>query len=509
MRVWYYCAMKRHRIAVFVVSLFFAVCITAIAAPENESHTLNFALSGSPDTLDPHKTSGTLTFQAIKSVYDTLVEPDAQGKLVPALAESWFVSDDSLTWTFRLRRGVKFHNGLPFGSADVKATLERVLSEDIASPHAEKFSAILSIETPDQSTLLLRLAEPFAPLLSTLASGWGAILPQTLIEADHDFGEEPVGTGPFRFVQWVRDSKIVFEKNPDYWIEDQPKLDMLVMNIILERPVQVQALLAGELDIIYNVNQEDLVALEKSPDTVTDRKLTALVMVIPINTSRPPFNDLRVRKAINHAIDKQTALDVAYGGGEVIGTFMDYNDPFYADFAELYPYDPEKARNLLKEAGVGEDVEISLTLPQNFEPHVRAGILYQEMLSKVGLKVNIRQVDWSTWIGDVYRGANYDLTVIGHTGKLDPHGRLGGPEYLYTKWSNSEAASLFDRAKGIVDFQERKALYRRGLEIMAQEVPFVFVGTSYRYIATGANISGFLMDQKLDTFDFRSVVKKR
>ena len=158
-------------------------------------------------------------------------------------------------------------------------------------------------------------------------------------------------------------------------------------------------------------------------------------MVMAMNTAKPPLKDLRLRQAINYAVDKQKVLDIAYGGGQIIGTFMDSNDPYYQDYSNLYPYIPQKATDLLAEVNLGSDIVFDLVLPQNFEPHVRAGELYQEMLSKVGLNVKIRLVDWPVWINDVYRGGKYDLTVIGHTGKLDPDGRLSdyGTENTYVR----------------------------------------------------------------------------
>ena len=227
-----------------------------------EEKLLNFALSGNPDTLDPHKTSGTLTFQTLKSVYDTLVEPDQEGKLVPALAERWEVSEDGKTWTFYLRKGVVFHNGDPLTAADVKATLERIKDEQTASPNRNEFEPIQSIETPDDLTVVLRLNEPWSPLIGTLGSGWGAILPKSLIDSGHDFASQPVGTGPFRMTEWVRDSRIVLEKNEDYWMKGHPKLDKVVMNIIPERAVQVQGLITGEVDVSYIIDEEDVPILE-------------------------------------------------------------------------------------------------------------------------------------------------------------------------------------------------------------------------------------------------------
>ena len=466
---------------------------------------LNFALSGSPDSLDPHKTSGTLTFQTLKSVYDTLAEPDKTGKIVPALAEKWDISTDGMTWTFTLRKGVVFHNGDKLTSQDVKATFERIKNKEIASPNANEFAPITSIETPDNSTVVLKLSEPSAPFMGTLASGWGAILPKSLIDSNHDFAAKPIGTGPFKMTEWIRDGKIVLEKNKNYWMKGLPKLDKVTMHIIPERSVQVQGLISGQVDVSYIIDLEDEPMLTSSPDVVVYKSLTALIMVMPMNCSKPPLDDLRVRQAITHAIDKQKVLDVAYGGGKPIGTFMDYGNAYYKDFTDLYPYDPAKAKKLLAEAGVGMDTELEMFLPQNYPPHVKAGEIYQDMLTKVGLNVKIKLVDWSTWIGDVYRQAKYDFTAIGHTGKLDPHGTLAnyGTPKRYVRWDNPKAAELIATAAKTDGFENRKKLYDQALQIMAEEVPFMFLGSSYRRIGIRKNVSDFRMTPSLDTFDFR------
>lgn len=481
--------------------------IFAAGSGEDAGSGINFALSGNPDTLDPHVTTGTLTFQVIRSFYDTLVEPDEAGRIVPALAESWTVSEDNLTWTFSLRRDVVFHNGEPLTSADVRATLDRVRDEEVASPSASEFTAIQRIETPDDHTVVLHLSEPYAPLLSTLASGWGAILPQRLIEADHDFANEPVGTGPFVFEEWIRDNRIVMSRNESYWMEGLPRIDRVVINIIVEPSVQVQGLLAGDLDIIDTVPFEDLPLLRENDETTIRENLSALVMVLAINTNRPPLDRVPVRQAISQAIDKQAVLDTAYGGGRPVATFMDYGDPYYVDFSDLLPHDPEAARRKLAEAGVDLEEPLTITLPQNYDAHVQAGQIYEDMLSEVGLNIELQLVDWSTWLSEVYRGGNYDLTVIGHTGKLDPDGRLEGygTGRSYVGWENQEAARLIEEARRVVAFEERKELYGRVLELMAREVPHVYVGSNFRYIGLRNSIEGFHMDGKLDTYDFRRV----
>jgi peptide/nickel transport system substrate-binding protein len=470
-----------------------------------EAKTLNFALAGNPDTLDPHKTSGTLTFQTIKSLYDTLAEPDMNGKIVPALAEKWQISGDALVWTFYLKKDIVFHNGDKLTSKDVKATFERIMDKATGSPKAKEFKPIVGIETPDDFTVILKLKEPTSPLLATLASGWGAILPKNLIDAGHDFGAQPVGTGPFVLNKWLRDSQIILDKNENYWMKGYPKLDRITMHIIPERAVSVQGLISGQIDVAYVIDKDDLPTLEASPDVKIEKSLTALILVMSMNCSNPVLQDIRVRQAINHAIDKQKVLDVAYGGGKPIGTFMDYGNAYYKDFTSLYPYDPEKAKKLLADAGVGRDTVFELFLPQNYELHVKAGEIYQDMLTKVGLNVKIKLVDWSTWISDVYRGGKYDLTVIGHTGKLDPDGTLGGygTDGRYVKWINPRTAELIAGAGKVSGFENRKKMYDEALEIMAGEVPFMYLGSSYRYTAVRKNVSDFRMTPKLDTFDFR------
>lgn len=491
---------RRLAIVLFAAALAATVGGQAFAA---KNGVLSFGLSGNPDTMDPHKTSGTLTFQVLKSIYDTLVEPDQKGQIVPALAESWTVSPDSLTWTFKLRSGVVFHDGSAFSSKDVKATLERIKGETLASPKRSEFAPIASIDTPDAMTVVLTLSKPYAPLLASLASGWGAILPAGLIESGHDFASKPVGTGPFKLQEWVRDNKVVLVKNDRYWMKGLPKLAGVTFNIVTERAVQLQGLLSGSIHAVEFIDPEDLPQVEKNKNVVVRKELTSLIMVMAMNCSRPPLDDVRVRQAVNYAIDKQTVLNVAYGGGKIGSTFMDTGNAYYTDFSKLYPYNVAKAKELLKAAGVG-DKEFTIYAPQNYELHVKAAELYQQMLAKAGMNVKIQLVDWSTWLSKVYSGGDYDFTVIGHTGKLDPDGTLAGyGTGKYVKWINEKVAADLKQAVLVSDFAARKKLYTGALEIMAKEVPFVYTGTSYRYVAFRKNVVDYRMTPSIDTFDFR------
>jgi peptide/nickel transport system substrate-binding protein len=485
-----------------------AIMVALLLAPAGmlaaKEKVLNFALSGNPDTLDPQKTAGTLTFQTLKSVYDTLAEADQSGQIVPALARTWDVSADGLVWTFKLRAGVLFHNGDKLTSKDVKATFDRIRDKATASPKASEYAAIASVDAPDDATVVFKLSQPSAPFLAALASGWGAILPKSLIDQGWDFATKPVGTGPFVLKEFVRDSRIVLEKNPHYWMAGLPKLDRVIMNIIPDRAVQVQGLVSGAIDAVEFVDPADFPVLQASKDVTIDKSMSALILVMAMNCQNPILSNLKVRQAVNYAIDKQQVLDIAYGGGTIIGTFMDATNAYYKDFTSLYPYNPEKAKSLLKEANVPADATFSMVLPSNYDMHVKAGQLYQEMLSKVGLNVQIKLVDWPTWLSDAYTNSKFDFTVVGHTGKLDPDGTVGGyGKGKYVRWDNPTAFDLISKAKIVAGFDARKKLYDQALEIMARDVPFVYLGTSFRYKAFRSNVVEYRLTPKLDTFDFR------
>lgn len=471
----------------------------------SERTRLIFGLSGDPDTLDPHATTGTLTFQTMRSVYDTLIEPDRDGELVPALARAWDVTDDGLRWTFHLREGVSFHHGRLFTARDVAATINRLQDPDFASPSSHEYSVIEEVVAYDDLTLELILSEPYAPLLATLASGWSAILPADLIAAGHDFGAQPVGTGPYRFEQWVRDSEILLLRNDVYWQPGRPHIREVQFRIITEQAIMAQALLTGRIDVADIVVEPELTMLRRSDAVRIYESTSALVMVLAINTRRAPLDSLEVRRAINAAIDKQAVLDTAYAGGEVVGTFMDVGNPYYVDFTDLHPYDPELARSIAME--LENRRELVITLPRNFEPHVRAGELYHEMLRRAGFSVRTQLVDWSTWLADVYRDAQFDLTVIGHTGKLDPHSRLApyGTGESYVGWNDPPAAQAIEEARTEQNPERRRELYTIALQRMAEDLPFVFVGSPYRYVGLNAALTGFYMDSQLDTADLRNV----
>ncbi|MDQ7859074.1 MAG: ABC transporter substrate-binding protein [Armatimonadota bacterium] len=499
----------RWRLALLIL----AAALAAVGVPagaQTPRDRFTFALSGSPDTLDPQGTAATLAFQVNKSLFDTLVEPDDEGRIVPSLAESWTTSADGLTWTFRLRPNVRFHHGKTLDAGDVKATFERILNPATRSPKRSDFAAIRSIEAVDPLTVRFVLGERFAPFLATLAHGWGAILPADLIARNHEFATRPVGTGPFTVAEWQRDSLIRLSRFDGYWIQGEPRLREVLIRFVPESAVKVAGLLAGEFDAIDAVAFLDLPRVRANPNVRVIRQVTSLVNVVAINTSRPALRDVRVRRALWHAIDRRQVLQTAYGQESVpVNVFMDVVSPYYVSIPDPFPYDPERARRLLSEAGAS-GLTLDLALPQPYPAHIEAGQLVQAMLQRVGVTARPRVVEWGFWLSRVFAGGEYDLTIIGHTGKLDPDGRLAGYGTAgrnYVRYENPKVEDLILAGRITTNPELRKRIYAEALKMMAEDAPMVYLGTPVLYMATRQGVRNFRQLYAIDTFDFRKTTK--
>lgn len=485
-------------------ALFALAAVTVLGSAS--AQTLTMAMSAQPDTLDPQVTSATAAFQVAKSIYDTLVEVDQTGEIVPALAESYEVGDDSLSYTFHLVEAT-FHDGTALDAQDVVATLDRIRDPATASPKASEFTAITSVEAVDDRTVVVNLSRPAPALIASLASGWGAILPSEKVEAGHDFGNQPVGTGPFSFVSWQRDNAITLAANPDYY-RGAPQVSEVVIRFVPDSAVQLQGLLTGEFHVIDTVSSADQEVIESNPDLELVRDPSGLALVAALNTRRDHLSDPRVRQALNLAVDSQTVLDIAYGGGTPIGTFMEAGSPWMPEGVEAFPYDPEAARTLLAEAGWDGSVTLDMALPQPYENHIQAGQMIQDYLRQVGVNAEIRIVEWGVWLSDVYGGAHdFDITVIGHTGKLDPTGRVDGygtESTNYPGFDDPEVATWLEEGASETDVEARRELYANVLTRLHEGAPFIFLGTPDRVHARAANLQGFWITPMLDSFDFRT-----
>ena len=466
------------RVFMLVVVLVIATVVMAVAGAANNSIVI--AVPDEPPCLDPTTNAAAAIDQILnQNVYEGLVRVTPSGEIEPALAESFAVSSDGLTYTFHLRHGVVFHNGQPFTAAAVRATFTRDKDPAYGHPHPEYYANIAEIDTPDPYTVVFHLSQVDAAFLSTLALGDSVILPAQL---PPDIKNHPVGTGPFQFGEWELGDHITLVRFPHYYRPGVPKLDRVTFRFMPDPASALAALLSGDVDIDARVPAEIAIGVKNNPAIRTIAGPQNLVQILAINNARVPFNDLRVRQAIAYALDRKAIIQGSmFGYGTPIGTHLTPTSPYYVDLTGLYPYDPAKARALLAQAGYPHGFTTTMTLPQNYAIHVRTGEIIADELARVGIQVKIKLVDWGQWLARVYHQADYDLTVIGHVGKLDPGLMLSGygPErkdyYFRRGYDNPKLDALLTQGMRTLNEDARKKIYAEAEEIIAHDVVNYFI----------------------------------
>lgn len=432
--------------------------VTTTTDPGAEAATeVTIGLQLEPPTLDLTASPAAAIPQVLLyNVYETLVRLQADGSITGLLATDWEISDDGLTYTFNLQEGVSFHNGEPFTAADVVFSLNNVVSNE-NHPFTTTLSPIESIEAVDDLTVQINLSQVSANLLFFLTQGQGVILEESAVAT---IANEPVGTGPFQFVSWTVGDSIVLEQNPDYW-GTQPPLERVTFRYINDPNSLNSALLAEDIDIIAGVSAPEL--LDQFVDDERFEVLQGLTygeIVLSLNGRNSPLDDVRVRRAITHAIDRQAVVDLAYSGfGTPIGTFSTPLDPWYQDLTDVYPYDPQTARDLLADAGV-TDLTLEMILPP-VSYAGRSGEIIASQLAEVGIEVNITNVEWGVWLEDVFSNFDYDMSIVAHVEPRDLP-QYGNPDYYWGNDSPS-VAPLLEQADAEPDPDVRNDLYAQVL----------------------------------------------
>ncbi len=449
------------------------------AAPEPSESVIIAAQGSEPDQLDPHMTSAYASFQVLENVYDTLVQPAADLSMEPALAESWDISDDSLTWTFTLRDGVKWHNGRDLVAQDVVYSFERIIAEGL---NGWRFGAVETITAPDDSTVVITLTQPSPNLLVSIAGFKGmAIVPEEIV-TDGTIGTSPVGTGPFRFVSQSPDEGIILEKNPDYWraSEGLPKLDGIQFIQIPDASTKLTALRTGEVHWIDAVPPQDIESLSGEAGITVGRVPGGDYHYFALNQNRQPFDDVRVRQAIAMAINRdEIAVAAQFGAATSNQTAIPAsNAAWYFDYAPFAAADIAGAQALLDEAGVS-NLEIEFLVTSDFpETVVQAEVIAAE-LAALGITVTINDVDFSTWL-DLQGSGEFDAFMLSWIGNIDPddfyyaqHHSTGG--FNFQGYSNAEVDQLLDAARVETDQAARKALYDQAAQLIVDEASYIYL----------------------------------
>jgi len=454
-------------IAAFTVAaVAVAFATPATAQARKNSAVLAMTLEPAPG-LDPTTASAAAIGEVVHyNVLEGLTKIAMDGSVGPLLAERWEVSPDGKAYTFHLRRGVKFHDGEAFDANDVKFSFERAKAEG-STNKAKKavFDNVSRIDAVDEHTVVMVLNQADGNFLFRMGENTAVILdPKTAATT----ATQPVGTGPYRFGDWRRGSSITLVKHPGYRSANTVRLDRVTFRFISDPAAQVAALLAGDVDAIPRFGApQSLAQFERDRRFAVEVGGTEGKTIVAINNKRKPFDDVRVRRAIAAAIDRKQAIDGAMEGhGTPIGSHLVPSDAGYIDLTGMNPYDPDKARALLKEAGVATPLNVTLTLPPPQYAR-KGGEIVAAQLAKVGIVAKIENVEWPQWLSGTFKG-NFDLSIISHVEPLD-FDRYADPAYY---WGYDSAA-----------FRDLLAQYNRATAAATREK---LLGDIQRHLAENA-----------------------
>jgi peptide/nickel transport system substrate-binding protein len=434
---------------------------------------LTVCQSAEPPGLDPTaNTAAAIDRVVYANLFEGLVKVDRTGKLVPGLASGWRVSEAGRRYRFELRKGVSFHDGRPFDASVARWNLEQAMGADTINPHPEYFRGIAAMETPDAHTLVIDLKDTDALFLIHLAEGDAVMLPK----GDRTTAKTaPVGTGPFRFVEWVRGDRVELARFDGYWDRERPYLDRVTFKFIGDAAAQLAALKSGQIDVIGSIAApESAFALSKDDRFKVFSGTTTGEVILSTNNKAAPFDNKRVRQAMAHAIDRQVVVDlVMFGYGTPIGSHWSPSTPYYQDLTGMFSYDPQRARELLKEAGYPDGFAATIKLPAIYSYSRRAGEVIADMLAKVGIDLKIEIVEWGQWIERIYKKKEYQLTMIGHVEAWDI-GIYANPDYYFQ-----------------YDSAEFRAAYRQALKAPDEAAKAKWFGECQRIIAADA-VNGYM-----------------
>jgi len=481
--------------------------------------TLVFGKGGDAVALDPITVTDGESLNVTRQIFDTLVKYGEQDTSIqPSLATEWTISEDGLTYTFKLREGVKFHDGTDFNADAVVYNFERWMNGTADQfPYynsmfggfkGDEGHVIKEVKAIDPYTVEFTLNRPQAPFLANIAmKPFGIASPAAIEKYGDKFGENPVGTGPFKFVSWSRNDKIVLEKNEDFWLEGYPKVDQVIYQVIPDNSSRLNALVTGEIDIADGLNPSDLQQIEANKDLQVFKRPSMNVGYLGLTQQKDPnhpLNNKLVRQALNHAVDKQGIIDALFNGLAVPAKNpMPPSIQGYYDGIEPYPFDLEKAKALLAEAGYPNGFEMELWAMPVARPYMPDGRKVAEAIqatfAEIGVKTKIVSFEWATYLDKASKG-EAEAFLLGWTGDngdadnflyaLLDKDSIGSNNYTY--YANDELHEILVQAQSTPDQATRNELYKKAQEIIHEDAPWVPLVHSTPLLAGKANISGFI-----------------
>ncbi len=491
-----------------LIALTFFLPVQAISAGNPvKGGNLVVAQPAEPPGLDPTANTAAAIDRVVwANVFETLVTVDDQGQILPGLAKEWNISTDGNVYTFSLRAGVKYHNGEPFNAQVAKWNIERAMGPKTVNPHPEYFRVIESIQTPAENTLKITLKDVDALFLVHMAEGDASMLP---ISGYKDAKSHPIGTGPFKFAKWVRGDRVELTRFDGYWNPELPYLDKVTFRFISDASAQTAALMAGDIDVIGWIGSPET-ALELAKDKrfkVLDGASTS-DMILSTNNKAEPFNNLKIRQAMAHAIDRKMIIDLAMSGfGTPIGSHWSPAAPYYADMTGTYPYDLEKAKKLLAEAGYPDGFEAVLQVPPKYAYTVRVGEVLVDQFSKIGIRLKMENIEWGQWIKRIFLNKEYQLTIIGHAEAWDI-GIYANPKY-YFQYDSQEFRDAYAKALKAPNEKEKAKWFGETQQIIARDAVNGFLISSPSLPVMKAEVMGWWKNYPTIALDCTKVWLKK
>jgi peptide/nickel transport system substrate-binding protein len=509
--------------AVWLWMLAGLVALGAVPAPvgaqSGPAGTLVVGLVAEPVNLDPAQVTDLNSTRVGRRIVETLVTfPEESTQVVPGLAESWTIARDGLTYTFKLRKGIKFHDGTPFDAEAVKFSIERQFNPEHPFNKLGKypfagyfFGNVKAVEVVAEDTVQFILKEPRASFLTVLSAAPASIVSPTAVRKHGaDYALTPVGTGPFRYLSWDRGQRVVLEKNPSYW-KFPVKLDRVIYRPIVEDQARLTELLTGSLDLIVGVPPDFVAQLEGNAKLGLQKQVGAHVWYLGINNQKKPLDDKRVRQALNYAVNKEAIVrDVLKGTGAVSAGPVLPNTWGADPGLKAYPYDPERAKKLLAEAGYPNGFTTTLWVPESgsgMQSPVAMSTVIQSNLRAVGVNVTLQTMEWGAFLAKL-RSKEQDLFALSWMAGAEDPDLVIYPLLHSSQWTptgpnralykNTRLDELLHQARVVTDQAKRAELYREAQRVLVDDPPWIFIDHEIQIAAFSRRVQGFKLHPSFD-----------
>jgi peptide/nickel transport system substrate-binding protein len=507
---------RRRAWGIGLVLLAVVAVSTATAAPPKDAMVIG--LLAEPVTMDPPQITDLNSTRVIKRLFEGLTAQElGTYKIIPGLAQSWDISKDGLTYTFHLRPNVKFHDGTPLTAEAVKFCFDRQLNDQGpfyatgTYPYVKGFLGnVAGVEVVNPTTVQIRLKSPLTPFLQYLAHHSLYIYsPDALKKWGKDIVKHPVGTGPFKLETWEPGVRVVLARNDQYW-GGAPKVRQAIYVPIIEAQARLSAIKTGEIDLTMDVPPDSLADLRKDPDVVVAETNSSAVWYVALNTRHPALKDKRVRQALNYAVQKEAIIRDILKGTAIVATtpLSPVYGPYHEDKTVRYPYDPEKAKTLLKEAGFANGFDVTFFVPESgsgMQSPVEMGTVIQANLAAVGVRAKIQTMEWGAYLKKYLDGPDM--------AEMSWNPSIGDPDHMMYMllssdrfppafnagfYQNPRVDELLRKGRTTIDEKERIPLYREAQRLVVEDAPWIFVDHGKQVIVYRKRVQGFKLHPNFD-----------